>query len=52
MFSSESGDRPNNRNLGIVFTDGKSDDPQAAWEEAIKAREAGIDLLLVGVYFY
>lgn len=49
MFTPENGDQANARNIGIVITDGRSDDQQRTWEEAMKARDSGIDLISIGI---
>ena len=32
MFTSENGDQPDARNIGIVLTDGKSNNEQETWK--------------------
>ena len=44
-----SGDRAGVRNFGILVTDGRSDDFNAAWMEAMTNRESGITMLTVGI---
>lgn len=49
MFRTAEGDRSGVPNYLVIITDGKSDDPQATWDEAIRARDEGINILAVGV---
>ena len=36
-------------NVAVLFTDGKSNEPEETWKEAVAARKAGITLLVVGI---
>jgi len=49
IFTSGRGDRGNVRNIGVVITDGRSNDRAATLKAATNARRAGITLLTVGV---
>jgi hypothetical protein len=49
MFDEQRGDRPGVKNVGLVFLDGKTDDKDATWKEAIKNRDQGIEMLAVGI---
>ena len=49
MFTADNGDRPNVPNMGIVITDGRSNDPNATKMEAAAARAKGITMVAVGV---
>ena len=44
MFSLSQGDRPGFDNVAVIITDGRSDDEESTWREAIAAREAGIEV--------
>ncbi|KAJ8290963.1 hypothetical protein GJAV_G00019710 [Gymnothorax javanicus] len=46
-FSAKEGARPNAHRIGIVFTDGRSQDDVSKW--ATKAQESGITIYAVGV---
>jgi collagen type VI alpha len=48
-FVSNLGDRSNVDNIGVVMTDGRSNDEVATWTEAMAARAGGIQMLGVGV---
>lgn len=49
MFTSPNGDRRNSPNIGIVITDGKSNDRSATLREASQAQTEGIVMIAVGV---
>ena len=49
MFNITNGDRPEASNIGVVITDGASNDPQKTVLEAESARDSGILLISVGV---
>lgn len=49
MFRSETGDRPNIQNIGILITDGKSASKEATFKEAVSNRQAGIHMISIGV---
>jgi collagen type VI alpha len=49
LFSAARGNRPNARDVGIVITDGRSNDKEQTFKEAVKNREAGIQMLSVAV---
>ncbi len=48
-FQTAHGDRPNLRNIAVVFTDGGSNNFNMTLEEAYKARAAGITILVVAI---
>jgi len=49
MFSGQRGDSTNRPNVGLIVTDGRSNDPIQTWTRARTARANGISLLAVGV---
>ena len=49
MFNATNGDRPGVPNIGVVITDGASNDQEKTASEAQSARDAGILLLAVGI---
>ena len=49
VFSPDNGDRPDVNNVGIVITDGQSDDNQATAAEALQAKAAGIRMFAIGL---
>ena len=49
MFTSSRGDRDNVDNIGVVLTDGRSNDPQATWQNAMSIRKDGVNMISVGV---
>jgi len=49
VFKEEAGDRPDVNNVGIVITDGQSDDRQATTLEAMAAKDAGIRMFAIGL---
>ena len=49
LFTTSRGDRESVRDVGIVITDGRSNDKQKTFEEAVKNREAGIQMLSVAI---
>ena len=46
---SSAGDRAGVRNIVILFTDGMSDNFDSAWQEAMRLRMTGTDIVVVGV---
>lgn len=49
VFTEANGDRPDVKNVGIVFLDGQTDDTDETWHEAITNRDAGIQMMAVGI---
>lgn len=49
MFTRDNGDQTSARNIGVIITDGRSNDESQTWQEAMMTRNAGIDLISVGV---
>ena len=49
IFQSANGDSANKRNILVLFTDGDSDNKEQTVLQAIRAREAGITILVVAV---
>lgn len=51
MFRDSNGNRDDDDypNVGLVITDGNSNDPSETWEEARDTKAAGVNLLVVGV---
>ena len=49
MFTQANGDRPGVPNIGIIVTDGRSNNAAATQAAANAARAAGIELFSVGV---
>ena len=49
MFTRSAGDQDGVPNLGIVITDGRSNDEQDTWDEARLAREQGINMIAIGI---
>jgi len=49
VFSPDNGDRPDVNNVGIVITDGQSDNRSATAEEALAAKEAGVRMYAIGL---
>ena len=47
MFKHINGDRDAYDNVVLLFTDGRSADRERTWQEAVKARKAGIHLIVV-----
>ena len=47
MFQPGNGDRPNVPNYLVILTDGNSDNATATWNEALRARAAGINIISV-----
>ena len=43
------GDQSNVPNVGIVITDGRSNNPRDTWAQAISTRNQNIDLIAIGV---
>ena len=46
MFQPGAGDRPNVRNIAVILTDGKSNDPDETWQQAMEARKQGEGLYI------
>jgi len=51
MFQPGNGDRFNMPNYLVILTDGNSDNATATWNEAMRARAAGINIICVSNYF-
>ena len=49
MFQSRNGDRDGVQNQAVIITDGKANNREDAWQEAMRARQAGINVITVGV---
>ncbi len=49
IFTVATGDRPDVGNVGVVLTDGRSNDENRTWHEAMRARDGGIHLIAVGI---
>ena len=49
MFTSQNGDNPAARNVGIIFADSESVDRDVTFAEAVLAHEANIDLISFGI---
>ena len=49
MFRSDRGDREDVQDFLVLITDGKSDDPENTWEEAMATRQQGIHVMTVGI---
>ncbi len=49
LFSRRFGDNPEHENVVLLLTDGWSDRPGETWEEAMKLREAGVHMIVVGI---
>ena len=49
MFKDPNGDRVGSRNVGIIITDGESNDRTETFQMAVEARKNGIELIAVGV---
>ena len=49
IFSTNFGDRPQNDDVLLLLTDGWSDRPRRTWEEAMKLREKGVHIIVVGI---
>jgi len=49
IFSPNNGDRPEVNNVGIIITDGQSDDNQATVQEARAVKAAGIRMFAIGL---
>ena len=49
MFTEENGDRPDAINVGVVITDGKSNNREETLQEAVATRKAGIHLVVIAV---
>jgi len=49
VFNSANGDRPDVNNVGIVVTDGQSDNASATASEALAAKDAGVRMFAIGL---
>ena len=49
MFRAAVGDRPDVPNYLVIITDGKSNNPEDTWAQAVTARGMGINILAVGI---
>ena len=49
VFSTDNGDRPDVNNIGIVITDGQSDNSKATAAEAKAAKDVGIRMYAIGL---
>lgn len=49
MFTSANGDRPTYRNVGIVLTDGESNDRARTFKEAVANRNKNIEMISIGI---
>ena len=49
MFTRQNGDQSSARNIGIVLTDGRSDDEERTWQEAMLTRQDDIHLISIGI---
>ena len=49
MFTAGAGDRPGVRNVGIVMTDGESNERDDTFDQASSARAQGINLISVAI---
>ncbi len=49
MYTEPMGDRPGVRNVGIVITDGESNDRDQTFVEAVLSRNEGIELIAVAI---
>lgn len=49
VFSPDNGDRWDVNNVGIVITDGQSDNSQATAAEALAAKDAGVRMYAIGL---
>ena len=49
VFTRQNGDRPDLKNIGIILTDGGSNDFKETLEESLMAREAGITVVSISV---
>ena len=49
MFKDPNGDRIDSKNVGIIITDGESNDRTETFQMAVEARKNGIELIAVGV---
>ena len=49
MFRQENGDRRDVQNVAVIMTDGRSNDADETWKQALEARKAGIQLIVVGI---
>lgn len=49
MFTAANGDRPGVQNVAIVITDGDSNDREQTVQAAVKAKQADIDIVSIGI---
>lgn len=49
LFDVDRGDRRDVTNIGVVILDGRSNNEDETWDEAILARDEGITMLAIGV---
>lgn len=49
MFTQRNGARPNVKHVGVILTDGESQDKQKAQREAAEARYDNIELVVIGI---
>ena len=49
MFTAANGDRPGVPNVAIVITDGDSNDREQTVQAAVKAKQADIDIVSIGI---
>lgn len=49
LFGGSSDARPDVDNVGVVITDGRSNNPMETWQQAIQNREAGIHMIAMGI---
>ena len=49
IFSTNFGDSPQNDDVLLLLTDGWSDRPRRTWEEAMKLKEKGVHIIVVGI---
>jgi len=50
MFQSGNGDRSNVPNYLVIVTDGNSDNATSTWQEAMRARAQGINIITVSSF--
>lgn len=49
MFRQENGDRRNVPNIAVVLTDGRSNNPDETWQQALELRKSGSKIFVVGI---